>query len=441
MTTEHFLFELLIILFLIILNGFFSAAEIAVISSRKSKILQLVEEGVPWAKIVDQFKQEPDRLLAVVQIGVTLVGTMASVFGGAAAVQFLQPLLEKIPILQNWSQSIAFGIIVITLSYLSLVLGELVPKSIALTNPERVAAWVAKPLELLSRISSILVKVLTLSTNAILRVLGVEENPQTSFVSEEEVKYIIKEGADRGVFDETEHELIHSVFEFADTSVREVMVPRVKIYAIEVNTPSQEVIKALVESGYSRIPVYEGTLDNIVGILYNKDVIEVLAEGKPIVLRELVHKAYLVPDTIMISDLLSELRRRRMHMAIVVNEYGEVAGLVTLEDLLEEIVGEIQDESETEDKGPIEVLKDGSLVVDGSVTIRDLQSNYHLPFPESPEYDTIAGFMLAKLQRLPKGGEIVTYEGYKLTVVDMDSKRIAKVKIEKLPKKDKGKER
>jgi putative hemolysin len=435
MTTEHFLFELLIILFLILLNGFFSAAEIAVISSRKSKILQLVEEGVPWAKIVDQFKQEPDRLLAVVQIGVTLVGTMASVFGGAAAVQFLQPLLEKIPILQNWSQSLAFGIVVIALSYLSLVLGELVPKSIALTNPERVASWVVKPIDLLSRISSVPVKILTLSTNIILKMLGVEENPQASIVSEEEVKYMIKEGADRGVFDETEHELIHSVFEFADTSVREVMVPRVKIYAIEVNTPSQDVVKALVESGYSRIPVYEDTLDNIVGILYNKDVIEVLAEGKPIVLRELVHKAYLVPDTIMISDLLSELRRRRMHMAIVVNEYGEVAGLVTLEDLLEEIVGEIRDESETEDKGPIEVLKDGSLVVDGSVTIRDLQSEQNLPFPESPEYDTIAGFMLSKLQRLPKGGEIVTYEGYKLTVVDMDSKRIAKVKIEKLPKK------
>ncbi|HWP48255.1 MAG TPA: hemolysin family protein [Candidatus Limnocylindrales bacterium] len=435
MTAEQFLFELVIILFLILLNGFFSAAEIAVISSRKSKILQLVEEGVPWAKIVDQLKQEPDRLLAIVQIGVTLVGTMASVFGGAAAVQFLQPLLEKIPILQNWSQSLAFGIVVITLSYLSLVLGELVPKSIALTNPERVASWVVKPIDLLSRISSAPVKILTFSTNIILKMLGVEENPQASIVSEEEVKYMIKEGADRGVFDETEHELIHSVFEFADTSVREVMVPRVKIYAIEVNTPSQDVVKALVESGYSRIPVYEDTLDNIVGILYNKDVIEVLAEGKPIVLRELVHKAYLVPDTIMISDLLSELRRRRMHMAIVVNEYGEVAGLVTLEDLLEEIVGEIRDESETEDKGPIEVLKDGSLVVDGSVTIRDLQSEQNLPFPESPEYDTIAGFMLSKLQRLPKGGEIVTYEGYKLTVVDMDSKRIAKVKIEKLPKK------
>ncbi len=435
MTVEQFLFELVVIFFLILLNGFFSAAEIAVISSRKSKILQLVEEGVPWAKIVDQLKQEPDRLLAIVQIGVTLVGTMASVFGGAAAIQFLQPLLEKIPILQNWSQSLAFGIVVIALSYLSLVLGELVPKSIALSNPERVASWVVKPIDLLSRISSVPVKILTLSTNIILKMLGVEENPQASVVSEEEVKYMIKEGADRGVFDETEHELIHSVFEFADTSVREVMVPRVKIYAIEVNTPSQDVVKALVESGYSRIPVYEDTLDNIVGILYNKDVIEVLVEGKPIVLRELVHKAYLVPDTIMISDLLSELRRRRMHMAIVVNEYGEVAGLVTLEDLLEEIVGEIRDESETEDKGPIEVLKDGSLVVDGSVTIRDLQSEQNLPFPESPEYDTIAGFMLSKLQRLPKGGEIVTYEGYKLTVVDMDSKRIAKVKIEKLPKK------
>jgi len=435
MTPESFWFELAVIFFLILLNGFFAAAELAIISSRKSKILQAIEEGNPSAKIVDQLKQDPDRLLAIVQIGVTLVGTMASVVGGATAVQSLQPLLQRVPIIQNWSHPLALGIVVVTIAYLSLILGELVPKSIALANPERAALWVAKPIDALSRISSVPVKILTFSSNLVLRILGVEENPQAFFVSEEEVKYMVKEGAERGVFDETEHELIHSVFEFADTSVREVMVPRVNIYALEINTPPQDVVKALIESGYSRIPVYEDNLDHIVGILYNKDVIEVLGQGKPLVLRELLHKPYFVPDTIMIGDLLKELQRRRMHMAIVVNEYGEVAGLVTLEDLLEEIVGEIQDESETEDTGPVEVLKGGALVVDGSVTIRDLQSEFHLPFPESPDYDTIAGFMLSKLQKLPRGGEIVIHEGYKLTVVDMSARRIAKVKIEKLPEK------
>ncbi|MCI0527986.1 MAG: CNNM domain-containing protein, partial [Nitrospira sp.] len=237
MESDSFLSELVVIFLLILLNGFFSASEIAIISSRKSKILQLVEQGNLSAKIVDQLKQEPDRLLAIVQVGVTLVGTMASVVGGAAAVEYLQPLLQKIPILQSWSQPIALGIVVATLSYLSLILGELVPKSIALTNSERVACWVAKPIDALSRISSIPVKVLILSSNLVLWILGVKKNPQASFVSEEEVKYMIKEGADRGVFDETEHELIHSVFEFADTSVREVMVPRMKIFAIEINTP------------------------------------------------------------------------------------------------------------------------------------------------------------------------------------------------------------
>jgi putative hemolysin len=435
MITEGFLFELLVIAVLILINGFFSAAEIAIISSRKSKILQLIEEGNLSAKIVERLKQEPDRLLAVVQIGVTVVGTMASVFGGAAAVQSLQPIFQQIPGLESWSHALALGTVVVTLSYLTLILGELTPKSIALTNAEKVACWVAKPIDVLSRISSILVKVLTFSNGLVLRVLGVKENPQASFVSEEEVKYMIKEGADRGVFDETEHELIHSVFEFADTSVREVMVPKVKIHAIDVNTPTQEVVRSLVESGYSRIPVYEDSLDRIVGILYNKDVIAVLGEGKPLILRNLVHKPYFVPETIKISELLNELRRRRMHMAIVVNEYGEVGGLATLEDLLEEIVGEIQDESETEDISPIQVLQGGDLVVDGSVTIRDLQSEQSLPFEESSEYDTIAGFMLTKLQKLPKGGEIVNHEGYKLTVVDMDAKRIARVKIEKPSKK------
>jgi putative hemolysin len=424
-----------VIAVLILINGFFSAAEIAIISSRKSKILQLIEEGNLSAKIVERLKQEPDRLLAVVQIGVTVVGTMASVFGGAAAVQSLQPIFQQIPGLESWSHALALGTVVVTLSYLTLILGELTPKSIALTNAEKVACWVAKPIDVLSRISSILVKVLTFSNGLVLRVLGVKENPQASFVSEEEVKYMIKEGADRGVFDETEHELIHSVFEFADTSVREVMVPKVKIHAIDVNTPTQEVVRSLVESGYSRIPVYEDSLDRIVGILYNKDVIAVLGEGKPLILRNLVHKPYFVPETIKISELLNELRRRRMHMAIVVNEYGEVGGLATLEDLLEEIVGEIQDESETEDISPIQVLQGGDLVVDGSVTIRDLQSEQSLPFEESSEYDTIAGFMLTKLQKLPKGGEIVNHEGYKLTVVDMDAKRIARVKIEKPSKK------
>lgn len=431
MESDSFLFELITILFLILLNGFFSAAEIAIISSRKSKIIQLIEQGSSSAKIVDQLKQEPDRLLAIVQIGVTLVGTMASVVGGATAVEYLQPIFQELPILQQWSQPIALGIVVITIAYLSLILGELVPKSIALANAEKVACWVAKPVDVLSRVSSIPVKILVFSSEVVLRILGVQENPQASFVSEEEVKYMIKEGADRGVFDETEHELIHSVFEFADTSVREVMVPRVKIFAIDLDTSSQEILKALIESGYSRIPVYKDTLNNILGILYNKDVIEVLGEGKPLILSELVHKPYFVPETIKISDLLKELQKRRIHMAIVLNEYGEVAGLVTLEDLLEEIVGEIQDESETEDMGPIEILKNGALVVDGSISIRDLQEQ-DLSFPESPEYSTLAGFMLSKLQKLPKGGEIVIHEGYKLTVVDMDAKRINKVKIETL---------
>ena len=223
-------------------------------------------------------------------------------------------------------------------------------------------------------------------------------------------------------------ELIHSVFEFTDTPVKAVMVPRTEIHAIEVHASLAEVAKSFVESGFSRIPVYEGELDKVIGILYNKDVFKALQEKSDFRIRDHLHPAFFVPSTLPISELLKQLQRRRLAMALVVNEFGEIEGLATLEDLVEEIVGEIRDEYDREERGPVERLPDGSMVIQGSALLKDLKTDFELPFEESPDYHTLAGFMLARLKRIPRGGEWVEENGYKLTIVDMEGRRIVKIK-------------
>ena len=429
-------FEVALIFFLIMANGFFAASEIAVIATRKTRIDSLVEKGVRSAVAVARLKEDPDRFLATVQIGVTLVGTLASAIGGAAAIEFLKPMVESLPLplVGRWGESVAILLVVLPIAYLSLVLGELVPKSLALRFSERIAVLVAHPIDLLSRLTSFPVRILTASSNAVLWLFGGKDAGGASFVSEEEVKSLIREGAAKGIFDETEKELIHSVFEFADTPVKAVMVPRTEIHAVDVKTPRDEILKSFVESGFSRIPVYDGDMDRVVGILYNKDIFRALQEKGEFRAQDLLHPPFFVPSSLPISQLLKELQRKRSAMAIVVNEFGEVEGLATLEDLLEEIVGEIRDEYDREERGPVERLPDGSMVIQGSAQLKDLKSDYNLPFEESPDYLTLAGFVLAKLRRIPRGGERVEHEGYRLTIVDMEGRRIVKIKLEETKK-------
>ncbi|HEV8344273.1 MAG TPA: hemolysin family protein [Candidatus Binatia bacterium] len=432
---ETFGLEIGLIVLLILANGFFAASEIAIIATRKTRIDTLLEKGARSAAAVAKLKNDPDRFLATVQIGVTLVSTLASAIGGVAATSFISPLIRSLPlpILQEWAEFLAVILVVLPIAYLSLVLGELVPKSLALRSPEQIAFLVARPIDSFSRLTSFFVKILTVSSNAVLWLIGGKDAGTASFISEEEVKSLIREGAAKGIFDETEKELIHSVFEFVDTPVKAVMVPRTQIHAIEVHTPSDEVVKSFVESGFSRIPVYETNLDNIIGILYHKDIFRALQKGE-FQVRNLLHQPFFVPSTLPISQLLKELQRRRIGIAIVVNEFGEVEGLVTIEDLLEEIVGEIRDEYDREERGPVERLPDGSLVIQGSALLKDLKSDYGLPFDESPDYLTLAGFVLAKLKRIPRGGEKVEHNGYRLTIVDMEGRRIVKIKLEEAQK-------
>lgn len=435
MSLETLLFDAAVIIVLILLNGFFSGSEIAVISARRGIIDKLDKEGSRSAKTVNDLKEKPDNFLATIQIGVTIAGTLASVVGGIIAIELLKPALLSIPIapVQAMAEPLAIGIVVVIISYAILIVGELVPKSIALHSPERAACLTARPVYLLSRLTSFLVRLLTGSTHFILRLIGIKESGERLFISEEEIKYFMKEGRMKGIFEETEEALIHSVFEFADTTVKEVMVPKPKMSAIDIASPPEEALKFIVETGFSRYPVYNDTLESIAGILYSKDVFRVLEEKSPFVIQNIFRAPYFVPDSILISRLLREMQRRRVHMAIVIDEHGDVDGLVTIEDLLEEIVGEIEDEFDVEKEGLIERLRDGTLLIDASVTIRDIKET-ELPFDEEDEeaFNTVAGFMLAKLQRLPRGGEFAVHKGYRFTVVDVEERRIVKVKAERL---------
>jgi putative hemolysin len=435
MTVGDFWLEALLILALIFANGFFAASEIAMIATRKSRIDALLESGVSSAAAVARLKNDPDRFLATVQIGVTIVSSLASAIGGAAAISYLKPQIAALPLplVARWAEAIALLIVVLPISYLSLVLGELVPKSLALRYSEQIACFVARPIEFLARVSSLFVKALTASSNFVLKLFGGDAGETASFISVDEIKSLIREGAAKGIFNETERELIHSVFEFTDTPVKAVMIPRTEIHAIEVHASLADVAKSFVESGFSRIPVFEGELDKVIGILYNKDVFKALQEKSDFRLRDHLHPAFFVPSTLPISELLKQLQRRRLAMALVVNEFGEVEGLATLEDLVEEIVGEIRDEYDREEHGPVERLPDGSMVIQGSALLKDLKADFDLPFEDSADYHTLAGFLLARLKRIPRGGEWVEENGYKMTIVDMEGRRIVKIKLERLP--------
>ncbi len=434
-----FWLEVTVILVLIAANGFFSAAEIAMVALRQSRLSQLVSEDRRGAEMLARMKEDPPRFLATVQVGVTIVGSTASAIGGVSAVAFLDPLLRQVlpAAMLPWSAFLALSITVAVISYLTLVLGELVPKSLALRYTETLACGSAPFILGLSRVTSPLIHILTWSTHLVMSVFGEHDQGEEAFTSEEEVKHMVREGAESGIFDEAERKLIHSVFEFTDTSVREVMVPRSDIHAIEKSTTPQAGLQDLVESGFSRAPVYDHDLEHIVGVLHIKDLLRVRGDESVQSVAAVMHPAFFVPDSMQISDLLGELQAKRVHMAIVLNEFGTVIGLATIEDLLEEIVGEIRDEFDIDEEAPIQELPDGSLLVDGTVPLSDLRERYDLPLEESQDYQTVAGFVLARLKRIPKGGEAIRHEGIKMTVVTIDSRRLRKVRIERPARKRK----
>jgi putative hemolysin len=428
---SNLFWAILIIVILVIINGVFSAAEFAIISSRKSKIKEMVKEGKDKrANVLLSMREKPEEFLSLVQIGITIVGTLASAIGGVISVTYVRPLLKEVPFLGAFSETAALVLVVIVLTYVIMVAGELVPKYIGINYRERAALRLVPIFGFLSKLLFVPIWVLNKSTSAIMRLLGLRRTDEV--IGEDEIKVLLEEGRLQGVFDRTEEELIHSVFEFADRSVKEIMVPRPNIYAIDIQKPQEETVRYIVENEFSRYPVYRDHIDRVLGIVYQKDILRTLWLEKPLELEKIVKRAYFVPDAMKISALFRDMQKRRVHLAIVVDEYGTTAGIVTLEDIVEEIFGEIMDETDVDIL--IERNKDGSVVVDGSYSIRDLNAALDLELPESPDYETLGGFILREIQGIARGGEIVLYDSYRLSVVGIHGRRIAKVKIEQLRK-------
>lgn len=431
------LLELILILIFIVINGFFAAAEIAVVTIRRSRIKQLTEENVPNAKILCELRQSPDKFLATIQFGVTLAGAVASAIGGATAVKVLKPILDKVPVLviAQYSEAISIGIVVTFVTYLSIVFGELLPKSIALSNAENVALFTAPFISKFSYLSRWFIKILTATTGLILKPFGKKIFTERALISEEEVRILIEEGGEQGVFEPDERELIHSVFEFTDTFVKEVMVPAPQMVTINIDMSLEEIKKVIFEEKYSRYPVIGKDTNDVRGILYVKDFYNaILKDPDKFNLRRIIKPPIFIPETMKISNLMREMQKRRFHLAIVVDEYGIVTGLVTMEDLIEEIVGEIRDEYDVETS--VIKLSQNVFIIDASTSLSDLREYYGINIEESSDYESLAGYILTTLQRIPKPGDVIENDKMRIRILEMAGQRIVKVKLELLTKEE-----
>jgi magnesium and cobalt exporter, CNNM family len=427
--------ELVIIAILIVINGFFACSEFAIISIRKSRVAQLVAAGDESARLVESLQKDPHRLLAIVQIGMTVVGSTASAVGGIIAVEHLKPvfLTSRYEMLRNGAEPFAVSIVVALLSYFLLILGELAPKTIGLQYADPMALKVARPLSFLARLGSVAVTTLSKSSKAVLWLIGIRGENQV-FITREEVQHIVAEGRESGVFTETENEFIKNIFDFTHTSVREVLVPRTRIAAIDLDQPREEMLRFIIENQYSRYPVYRESVEQIVGFIHGKDFLGRIVTEPDFDINSIVRPPFYVPEGKKVNDLLKEMQRNRIHMALVVDEYGGLSGIVTTEDLLEELVGEIEDEHDVGEPNRVQRLPDGSLLVDALLSVSDLEDLLQVTLGEDQPFDTLAGLILNQLGRFPEKGELVSWDDYLLTCEEVKKNAIVRVRIEKKQK-------
>jgi putative hemolysin len=424
---DGFLFELLLVAVLILLNGFFAGAEIAVISARRSRIEPLASTGHRSALALLRLKADPDAFLATVQIGVTVVGTLASAVGGVAAAERLEPFFGALgPWAARIAEPLAVGVVVVVIAFLSLVVGELLPKSLAVRHAEGLALFVARPIERLGRSARVLVALLTSATRILLRLLGQKGESPTPFHSLEDIRAILDEAGRQGVLD---GDVVKGAVQFQDASVRQMLTPRSRVVSIPRGSSLAIALKIAAESGYSRLPVLSPDGGRGEGLVYARDLYEAERRGRVGDVQSLVRPTLLVPTSMRARALLLEMRRSRRHMALAVDEHGQFAGLVTLEDVFELIVGEIRDEHDDAEPAVRNVEAD-ALEVDGGIAVRELNARHNLMLPESGEYVTVAGLLLDRLGVVPSGGETVTVDPYRLAVAAMAGRRIARVRIE-----------
>jgi putative hemolysin len=423
--------ELLVIVFLTFLEGFFVAAEIALVSIRRSRVEQLVDEGRPGARRVRRLLDEPGRFLAVSQLGLTVIGFFASAYAAVSLVDSLAKVFEGLGMAAGGATNLSLIIVTIILALFTIVFAELVPKTLALANAERFAIVLSLPIEFLARALGPVIALLTGVTTAITRLFGATISNEAS-ITAEELRLIVERGGEQGVLEAEEEQMINAVIELGSRRVHEVMVPRIAMAVMQIPATLDEAIDTIVEHGHSRIPVYEESVDEILGILYAKDLLPILREssGPRPDLRTLLRTPVYIPESMTVDDLLHEFQRRKVHIAIVLDEYGGTAGLVTIEDLLEEIVGEIQDEYDVEEPMVVRISDDEARL-DGRASVDDLADLFDvsLGLEDEDEYDTVGGLIYHRIGGVPAPGDRVDVDGLTLTVETTDGRRVGKVLV------------
>ena len=422
--------EILLVFALILANGFFSGAEMAIVASRRGRLRQLAEAGDKSAKTALELASSPDQFLPTVQIGITLVGTLAAAYGGDSLVSDLAEWIvaHAPPAVDAMARPIALTVFVVLLSFITLLFGELVPKRLALRRAEDFARLAAPAMKIFSRVTRPLVWLMSASTSAVLALLGAHKQDGPS-VSVDDIEHLLEAGRAEGVLEAVEQAVATEALRLGERTVRDIMRPRIDLDALDIETPPGEVLGAIAMAGYSRLPVYEGSLDHILGFVSLKDVLRHSWMGWPIELRKIMHRALFVPETMPLDRLLELFQKEKNQLAIVLDEYGGTEGLVTLEDVLEELVGEIHDEHRREATQFVQ-REDGSWLVDGGAGVEDLAEKLGVKLDALPrDYSTVSGLVLAELERIPATGDTLRWRGLVIEVVDMDGRRIDKLLV------------
>ncbi|WP_420630648.1 hemolysin family protein [Candidatus Leptofilum sp.] len=419
---------MLIVLLLIIANGIFAMAEISVVSAKKARLIQQANEGKRGAQQALNLANDSGDFLSTVQIGITLIGILAGVFGGQTIAADLAPLLEDLPLIGPYSQSVSLGIVVVLITYLSLVIGELVPKQIGLNNPERIASLMARPMNVLAKMTSPLVRLLSFSTRVVLRLLRVKPTKAPP-VTVEELQILVQQGAESGVINPKKEEMVEQVLRLGGQRVNALMTDRTDIVWLDLDDPLEVNQQKIIESGHSRFPVSRDEADNLLGIVFVKDLLAQSLSGKSLDLEAAIKPALFVPEGLPVLELLDRFKEEKAQIAFVLDEHGGVDGLLTFNDLIETIVGDVPELHDPEDPTATK-REDGTWLVDGKMLIDDFKMLFNIeemPEEDTNYYQTLGGFVMFQLGRIPKAGDRFEWDGFGFEVLDMDWRRVDKV--------------
>lgn len=427
---DNITFEVIFIVLLLLANGVFSMSEMAIVSVRKARLQQRANDGDKGAMAALALANNPGSFLSTVQVGITLVGILAGAFGGATIAEKLAPLLSGVPRLAPYAETISFAVVVIIITYLSLVIGELIPKRLALHSPDRVATLVAAPMQKLSTLCAPLVRLLEGSTNGLLRLVGLRESKDAP-VTEEEIKVLVEQGIEAGVFEEAERDLIERTFHLGDLLISELMVPRTEVVWLDVDDPPELIKERIKQHQRSRFPVIQGAPDNILGIVRTKDLLARELDDLPFDLRAALRPPLYLPDAMPAFKAIEAFKKARRHMAMVIDEFGGIEGLVTVNDILDALVGEIPSLDQKFEQ-PVVRRDDGTLLADGMISLSELKRLLEvktLPGDQTGAFQTLGGFAMSRLGRVPAVADSFEWGGYRFEVMDMDRNRVDKVLI------------